>query len=333
MTAWSLRDADDAAWLEYADGLLERGDVRGEHILEELRGGPACRDEELLLSPELLELSNYWRFTFRRTFIHSATLGGPPEDPAPVAAIHALRRDPAAALLERLTLTTAPAILDAVLADPPAVRCLAIGSPREWTPGLRVGPEGTPARVAIPTLEELWTCSTSLPALLRGEFELPALESLTWIPDTGDALFAPASVLSRPPARLVSLRLMVGRVRSHAFVASLARSPLATQLRNLDLGILDDDARAVLLASAGEFPRLERAGFTAAGTPRSSAEVADHAAAFATAFPRVRFDVQWGPLTPQGQTGLRPETDTASRRADGRVDAIAHFVSRSSRRH
>lgn len=327
MVAATLRDADDAAWMQYADGLVEQGDARGELILAELRGEPACRDEERLLSPALLELAHYWRFTFRRTFIRMAWLGGPPEDPAPVEAVHALRQDPAAAMLDYLEVTTAPAILEAMLADPPPMRQLMVGSMREW-----LGPQRTSrARVAIHTLRELWTHSANLPALWCGDFDLPELESLNMCITNDDAVFGTGSLFSRPPARLGSLRLATSRVRSAPLVTGLVRSPLAAQLRHLHLPLLDQEARGTLLESAGVFQRLERLRFTAFGVGVADAEVEADNAAFAAAFSGADVRVDW--VHARAETAeQRPTTDAESRGPDGRVDAIGHFASRHPRR-
>ena len=104
-------------WVVYADWLLERGDPRGELINLELavesgRAEPNATarirdlvsEEDALLSPRLAAQSQYWRFVFRRGFIHEANLTGALDDLPTGEALEALFADPHAVMIDTLAL-------------------------------------------------------------------------------------------------------------------------------------------------------------------------------------------------------------------------------------
>lgn len=248
---------DDLAWIAYADWLIERGDPRGEHIHLERQGQPAKPDDELYLSPELLPFRHYWRLHFERTFIRHARYFAAPDDQAPPEAVRALVADPHAVLLETLRMGCQPELVAELLAAPPPPRLdmlVTVDLRNVQFATYGPGPRGA---VAIPTLRELWTCAAALPAVLAGDFDLPAIETLRWF-DTQPLpeLFGAGSIFARPPPRLSTVMFWGDATR---FVAGLVDSPLAGQLRQLDIANLSDADRDVLRAHREAFPLLENA--------------------------------------------------------------------------
>ena len=334
-----VRDPEaDGNWLVYADFSAR---------IRELEA-----DEERLLSPRLVEQAHYWRFAWRRGFIHSAMLGGAADDPAGVEAVEALFADPHAALLDGLSLGRAgdDALVRAAMAAPrPSLRQMEIsgavdvgdrldvGAPRlehlvVVRPGIHVpDPQiddlGGLQSLAHAQLRSLATWPSACRALCSGLVSLPSLEQLRWhcLRGDGDPLFAPGSILHAPPPRLHTLGLWRA---TGAIVDALAACPVHTQLRRLDIHNVSFDALERLCA--GGFTGLARLAIESGPPSRrlAPADVDALRARVTADLPNTELAIAWDAFAERPSNEPRVTYDDQSRGPDGRIDAIGAATTR-----
>ncbi len=345
-------------WDVYADWLLERGELRGELISLELATEAGRGSDEIasritslkyytqhLVTPRLLEELRHWKLDWRRGFVRGASALGRPT----LEAVDALLGDPHVVLLERLELGrgATPAVFELLVRS--TRRSL-----RELDSAIVIGDK---LGERLPALERLvtTTLSCSAPLVHRGlrelvvgichgaglrstEHDLPALERLAIDVDLL-AFFATQSLVTRPPARLACLAIgeepmldvpgdatqaqviAMLEQRAEAVAERLARTPLAAQLRSLEIlhGAFNVGA---LFARAAAFPRLERLALHGVG--RKLKVIAALREQCAAAFPGVVIEID----ELRSAEPPRPPkvVDADSRGRDGFVDAIAMYT-------
>ena len=345
-------------WEVYADWLLERGDPRGELISLGLRGVASERiaelehDEAHLLSPRLYDQSHLYRFEFRRSFIHGATLQGTADERPTVEAIDALFADPHGCLVERLELGPFGDLEHAVaalaaprralrtlstIAGPDSSDRLALAAPQ--LERLEILDDRGGARIVHPTVATLVTDVSRCKSICSGAFDLPSLTALDLTFLDSRPLSNAESIWSRPPPRLTTLKVdkltpdewsdEAGDAYFFDMFAQLGTSPLGAQLQRLELGYLRSVEIGQLLAVARQLRRLQHLQFhvTESETLEERTAVRD---AFVAAFPATTLEVDWR-LEPPRPLGPAKIIDADSKGTDGRVDALGAFILRRVR--
>jgi uncharacterized protein (TIGR02996 family) len=358
---------DASAWLAYRDWLLERGDPRGVWIAEATDTGddavakrpPVAEDQ--LVSPRLAAQVHLLQLGWWRGFLRTAALTGAMDDPPTHETIRALFADPHAGLLSELALRhpiaeTVP-LWQALVEEPrPSLKQLTANSlgasaaqlanlPNLETlelvaSGVRYGQSsGSPAPVEVldhPRLRRLAMERHTCPAVCRGTYDLPALESLEWaageldmatLRDDELELFTSSeSILHRPPAALDTLALDT-RYTAIEPLAVLERCAVLRQLRRLSLRPAH---LADLVARAASYQHLEV--FTCLGTDSlQPAEVAALRHEVERALPRTRFEVDWAGLVARERVVHAAPTervDAQSRDRTGRINAFLRYSQR-----
>lgn len=355
-----VADPDAAhAWDVYRDWLLDRGDPRGEWIAAALASNddhvavkPPVEDD-LLMSPRLLEQSHLLQFSWWRGFIRGASLVGAMDDPPTFKTLDALLGDPHAALLADLELvhpiTETVPLWEAVVAREPrsittviAANLGAGGARLAALPSLDtlvlVGRGAFRPTVEIietvvelthPSLRSLETGGDACPALLSGRFDLPRLVHLNWGSADDGVLTSPDSFLHRPPPSLRTLTISVGEDS----LDTLTACPCFRQLRRFEWGAGGaSDALAVLRERAAAFQHLDEVSVS--GHPDLVADELDALRAeLARALPSTKLDIAWDALVarpPPPQEPREPREprvyDADSRDQHGRISAIGRFT-------
>ena len=341
-----VADPDDqAAWMIYADWLLERGHPRGELIgLGPLAaaGDNEARwqiqrleiDEAPLLSTRLHERVKQWRFGFDRGFIRVAEFQTHGEQPIDAEAIAALCADPHAGLLSTIKIgfveyrgpvdeitglrQIVPSRADVGDLDRELARL-------RWLQRLDLNGVACPA-LSHTGLRHLTTDSHTCG---DSRLDLPSLEKLEWNPNREETGFG--NVLRGSLPRLSSLAIHGG---FPATVAALAEDAVARQLEALWIRSEDVAILTQLVARATAFPNLKKLEIHSVYGTLEQAEVDALEAALERAFPCATIYVPWRNLSPDpvveqqasADDGVETvEVDDQSRRPDGTIDAIARW--------
>ena len=172
---------------------------------------------------------------------------------------------------------------------------------------------------------------------MTGDFDLPNLESLNWdlvegyergevLP--GYELFtSSSSILHHAPASLVELRV-TAMVGDGGEVKLLDACPVLGQLRRIQLRAVHADVTfSDLVARAASFRHLESIEVVSYES-FSRERVVELRAALERALPDTRLDVRWDSLVASdAPSSPSAPVDAASRNSEGRIDAIARWIS------
>jgi len=316
----------EAAWLVYADWLLERGDVRGELIHFALDGTEGAlrrmsfleQDLEPLLSPRLFARRSHWHLRWRRGFLCGASTDR--DRPIETEALAALCADPHAVLLETLFLGLGHRRPQQVGA-PPVVELEAVGV-LPYLEQLTLT-DVRASQLAHPHLRRL-TTDAFCTFTITGTYDLPEL--VYWAPSTSEALFTtPTSLLFAPPPKLRTLDLLI----DPQHLELLAALPIMRQLRTLSLRVADADLLAALRDHAELFGTLE----SIEARPQAIIDVAEGRALrteLERAFPATKLAIDWDAFLAMEHPPPEPRppvvVDAMSRTADGRIDAIGAWI-------
>lgn len=333
---------DEAAWMVYADWLLERNHPRGELI----QLGPLAAsgdraaawriraleaDEDVFLSPRLLERAAQWRFAFERGFLRLAEFHHHARQSVDAEAIGALCADAHAGLLATLVLqifeytrnydpvtgTDLPQYLRTDVGDLGAE----LGRLRRLD---RLVVHGVACDALVHrNLRQLKTDSLTC----RGaRIDLPALEVLEWAARSEQDAWG--AVLDVPLPRLRSVSIGRGY---ESMIAPLAASPIAGRLQRF--AIVTDDVTTIetLARHSGAFANLSELDVRGIHEDLEQIEVDRLRQGLERVFPRCSIGIRWSDLLPDPPEVVPArdldavEVDEQSRRPDGTIDAMAKF--------
>lgn len=333
---------DRAAWMVYADWLLERGHPRGELIQlgpVAAAGDNAAKwrirqleaDEGVLVSPRLRERARQWRFAFDRGFVTLAEFQRHAEPRVDAEALRALCADPHAGLLQTVMLDIFEYLDDEDEVTGTTRRAYARADVGDldtelarlrWLREVRLHGVACTA-LAHRSLQHLTTDSITC---ADARIDLPALETLDWHAMSAAAGFG--TMLRAPLPRLRSLGIARGYA---AMVAELAMHPVARQLASLSIQTNELAAILTLVENAAAFPDLRQLSVRGIHEDLEHAEVDRLREALTRAYPTTEIYVPWRALLPdppevlEERSTAAPEVDDQSRRPDGTLDAIGRW--------